>query len=109
MPAAAARDSGLLSSVIAFSDTGDNILVSGATNKSVRVYRIFFTVSADTNLIVKNGVTALTGTITMYAGGTFVLDVSNEPWFIITSGNSFVINQSGTATVGGKFDYHRSP
>lgn len=107
MPAAAKRDTNLQSAVISFSNTGDNTVVAAVTNQSIRVYRLFFVVSADTNIVIKNGSTALTGTITMFAGGTFLLDVSREPWFTTTVGNAFVINQSGTANIGGKIDFQQ--
>ncbi len=107
MPAAALRDSNLVSAAISFNTTGDNTIISLTANQGIRVYRLMLVADASTNIIFKNGSTALTGAIPLFAGGAFVLDVSNEPWFIVSVGSAFVINQSGTANIAGKLDYHK--
>lgn len=107
MPPAALRDSNLQVAVISFNNTGDNTIVAAIANKGIRVYRLIMVSDSSTTVIFKNGTTALTGAIPLYAGGAFVLDVSNEPWFISSVGSAFVINQSGTATITGKLDYHQ--
>ena len=107
MPAAALRDSNLQTAVVSFSSSGDNTIIGATANQGIRVYRIFFVADVATTIIFKNGSTALSGSIPLFSGGAFVLDVSNEPWFITSIGSAFVINQSGTANVGGKVDFQK--
>lgn len=107
MPAAALRDSNLQTSVVSFNSTGDNTIIAAVANQGIRVYKIFFVADATTTIVFKNGSTALSGSIPLFAGGAFVLDVSQEPWFMTSIGSAFVINQSGTANVGGQIYFHQ--
>lgn len=90
---------------IDFTTTGDNTVVSGTAQQTVRVYKIFFVVSDATDIVFKDGSTALTGAISMAAKGSFILDFDAEPWFATSAGSAFVINQSGTAQVSGRIYY----
>ena len=100
-----ATSSDLTEISINFSGTGDNTVVSAVAGQHVRVYKIFFVVNAATNLIFKNDGTGLTGSVAMLANGSFVLDFDERPWFTATSGNAFIINQSGTAQISGRCYY----
>ena len=94
---------------ISASSTGDNVVVSTVAAQTVRVYRIFFTVSAATTITFRDGGgTSLTGAMTFTAGGSFVLDFQGDPWFITSSGNAFIINQSGSAQISGRVYYTQS-
>lgn len=94
--------SNFTAAAITFSNTGDNIVIAGTANQTIRVFRIFFVTSAATNITIKNGAgTSLTGAMAMGANGGFTLDFQNEAWFITSAGNDFIINQSGTAQVSG--------
>lgn len=109
MPYAALRDANLLTVAISFSSTGDNAVVAAVANKQIRIYRLFFVVSAATNLIFKDGASvSLSGAIPFTANGGLVLDQSNDPWVTTTTGNAFIINQSGTANVAG-IAYYQQP
>ena len=92
---------------ISFSDTGDNTVVAATAGQSIRVYRIFFVASADTTVTIKNGTTALTGEITVFAGGAFVLEYNEEPWFTTSAGSAFVLSQTGTAQISGRLEYQK--
>jgi hypothetical protein len=94
---------------IDFSATGDNTLVAGAASQSVKVYKLFFVASAATTIIFKHAGTALTGPITLAAGGSVVLDFDAEPWFTTGSAEAFVLNQSGTAQISGRVYYIQGP
>lgn len=107
MPAAALRDSNLRIASIGFNSTGDNTVIAAVANQGIRIYKIFFVADASTNIIFKNGSTALSGTIPLFAGGAFVLDTSNDPWFMTSVGSAFVINQSGTSSIGGMVYFHQ--
>lgn len=94
---------------IDFSGTGDNIIVvAGDPTHRVKVWRLFLVVSADTILTFKDGASdAFSGPLAMLANGSITFDMipgtreSDTPWFRTEPGNDFIINQSGTATVGG--------
>lgn len=96
---------------INFSATGDNVIVAGVPDQRVKVYSLFFVVSADTMVTIKDGAgIVLAGPMAMKANGSVVLDYREEagepiPWFTTSPGNAFIINQSGVAQVGGKLDY----
>lgn len=94
--------------VIDFSNTGDNAVVSGSANQTIRVFRLFFVSSDATIITLKNGSTALTGAMTLSAGGAFVLDYQCEPWFRTTAGNGFIISQTGTAQISGRIYHQKS-
>lgn len=95
---------------INFSASGDNVIVAGTANQTIRVFRMFFVTSAATNITIYDGAsgTALTGAMAMGANGGFTLDYQNEAWFHTSAGNAFVINQSGTAQVSGRCYYQKS-
>lgn len=100
--------SGLSEAKIDFVATGDNTIVAAVAAQTTRLHRIFFVVSADTNVTIKDGATALTGVITMKAGGSFVLDMDGDPWFTGSTNTNFIINQSGTAQISGRMYYKQS-
>lgn len=88
---------------------GDNILIPGVATQTTRVYRVFFVLSDNSNLVFADSTpTNLTGPITMYAGGSFVLDLQGEPWFTTAAGEDFVLNQTGTAQISGRIYYTQS-
>lgn len=86
---------------------GENIIVAAIALKSVLVYRIFFVASTATTVTFIDGTggTAFTGAVTLTAGGSFVLDLDEEPWFDTTRGNAFIISQTGTAQLSGRIYY----
>lgn len=93
---------------ISFSSSGDNTVVAATAAQSIRVYRMTFVVSADTVITIKDGAgTSLTGAMTFFAGGAYVLEWSDVPWYTTTAGNAFIINQTGTAQVSGRVEYQK--
>jgi hypothetical protein len=99
----------LSSTVVDTSATGDNVIVSTQSAQTVRIFRMFFVVSAATTITLKSGGSAkLTGTMTFNAGGAFVLDFEGEPWFITAASQAFIINQTGTAQISGLVQYTQS-
>lgn len=94
---------------ITFSNTGDNTVIAGVSGQTIRVWRLFFVVNAATNVTIKDGAsTSLTGAMAMAANGGFTLDLQGDPWFVTSSGNNFVVNQSGTAQISGTIYYTQS-
>lgn len=96
------------STTINTSSTGDNTLVAGLSSQTVRVYRMFFVVSAATTITFKDGSLGLTGAMTFVSGGSFVIDFSGDPWFVTSPGNGFILNQSGTAQISGRVYFTQS-
>lgn len=91
---------------IDFTGTGDNTLVAAVGGKKVYVYQLFLVQSAGSNLTFKDGAgTALTGTMSMLASGSITLFANGQPYFTTSTGNAFVLNQSGTAQVSGRLYY----
>ena len=90
---------------INFASTGDNTLVAGVAGKIISVFKIFFVVSAATNLVFKDGTTALTGAMSMSANGSLTFAYDSTPWFFASPGNNFVLNQSGLAQISGDIYY----
>jgi len=95
----------LLHAAIEFSGTGDNILVTPPAGQRVVVYQLFALADAATIFRFKSGGTSLTGPLSIPAGGSITLDNNREPWFVTAIGEDFILNQSGTATVGGVVGY----
>ena len=100
---------GSTQAAIDFTATGDNTIVAGVAGQTIRVVKMFFIVGAATNVTIKDGTgTNLTGAMPFAANGGLVLDEARDPWFTTSSGNAFVLNQSGTATIAGRIYYEQS-
>lgn len=96
----------LTATPITFATSGDNTVVAAVAAKTTRVYRIFFVCAAGTVITIKNGAgTALTGAMTMGAGGAFMLDFQAEPWFTCSANTAFIINSSNAVQVSGAVYY----
>lgn len=96
----------LQAAVINTTSTGNNTLISAATNQIIRVFKIFFVVGGTTNITMQDGAsTALTGAMPFVANGAFVLDNSGTPWFTSSAGNAIVLNQSGAVQISGAVYY----
>lgn len=99
----------LTNAAINASSTGDNVIVSTQSAQTVRVFRMYFVVSAATTITFKSGGgTALSGAISLLANGAIVLDFDGEPWFLTTASQAFIINQTGTAQISGTIYYTQS-
>lgn len=95
---------------ISSASTGDITIVAGVAGKVIRVWKIFFNIGAASNLTFKDGAsTSLSGAMNFPANGGLVLDHDSEAWFTATSGNAFIINQSGTAQISGACYYTQVP
>ena len=95
----------LLEAKLDFNATGDTSVIAGVAGQTIRIYRIFFVVGANTSIKFKDGATDLTGLMTMLSAGAFVLDFQADPWLTTSAASAFVINQSGTAQISGRVYY----
>jgi len=98
----------LTSEVIDFGGAGDNTIVSGQAERTIRVFKVFFVASDATEITFKDGAVALTGPITLMDGGSFVLDFDGEPWFMTSVGADLVLNSSNPSQVSGRIYYTTS-
>lgn len=96
----------LSADTISFALAADNVLVSGVSKKRILVYRIWFVCSGATTLTFKDGITtSLSGAFSMLANGSFVLDLSNLPWFQTSVGKDLVLTSSNAIQVSGMIYY----
>ena len=94
---------------IAFTTSGDNIVVQGLVGKQIKVLQFFYTVSGSTIIVFKSytspGVTAsLSGLVTFAGNGSQVQDYMQLP-LTCRVGDSYVMNSSAAVTVGGTLWY----
>lgn len=97
---------------IDFAAPGDNVVVPATLDYQIRVFQLFLLVCQDTELTFKDGAgTALTGPMCMLAHGSIVLDFvrgsreADQPWFLTSPGNAFIINSSNPGQVSGRLYY----
>ncbi len=95
-------------SIAAFSATssGDATAVPAFTNRVIAVHRIKLLMSAVTTLQFKDGTTALSGPEPC-AGQN--MDYSDEPYYLTTAGNAFVISLGAAVQCGGSIWYRLQP
>jgi hypothetical protein len=87
---------------------GDNAIVAAVASQTVRVYRLVLVFAGTTTAIVKQGATALTGTMTFQPGATLVLDFSEEPWFTGASGAAINLTLGSAVQVSGLIQYKQA-
>lgn len=92
---------------LSFSSSGDNTAIAAATGKTIKVWKIAFTVAGAVNVTFKDGAsTSLSGAYVLTANGSnFVLDYDGSPWFVTQPGNAFIINLSGAVALTGQVWY----
>ena len=93
--------------VISFSASGDNTIITGSTASTIKVYRLILSSTASTSLTFKEGSVSLSGAIPIGSNSPLVIDVSGSgyPWFTTAGTDSFIINSSTTASIGGTVSY----
>lgn len=103
---------GLQSASINATIDGDNILVTGEAGKLIKIWAIFFVLSAAADIKFKDGAaTDFTGIMKMTANGSLSLDFVEFPWFVCSSGNDFILNSDvvvGGIQIGGRVYYTQS-
>jgi hypothetical protein len=95
----------LANAVIEFSANGDNTVITAPADLRVAVHQLAAVCSAGTTLRFKSGANSISGPIPVGALGALTLENTGEPWFVTNPGENLVINQSGSATVGGVLGY----
>lgn len=100
---------GLTRASISVAASGDNTVIAGVGGQTIRVFRIFFVTAAAVNVTIKDGAgTSLTGAMSFLPNGGMVLDFTNEPWFVTSTANAFIINLSTAVQTSGAVYYTQS-
>ncbi len=99
--------SDLLDMPVDFASTGDNVIIAGVADQVIRVWKLWFLCSAATNITFKEATINKSGAAPFSTNEGMVLDFDTKPWVTCASGDSFVLNQSGTAQVSGMVYYTR--
>ena len=86
-----------------FSSTGNNTVIANpSTTAFMAIWGFSMVISAASNITFYNGPNALSGAQAMQIDGSYSFpDNGNQPMFLIDPGQSFIVNQSGTAQCGG--------
>lgn len=91
---------------------GDNILVAGVANQTIKVYRMILAFGAGVNAKWFSNPQAtnhpLTGTFPMFAGGSMTMEPSGIPWFTTQAGESLNLALNGAVNVGGIIGFVQS-
>lgn len=82
--------------------------IAAVASQTVRVFRLVLTADAATTITFRDSANNFGDSQYLAANGSVVLDLSNEPWYITSSGNAFVIKQSGSANLGVRIWYTQS-
>ena len=90
---------------------GDILPVAAVAGQIIRLYKIWFVVTAATSITFKDGAggTALSGPAALGANAGFVLDLDGQPWYVTSAGNALAINSSGATQVSGTMYYTQTP
>ena len=97
--------------VVSISSSGDNTVITGIPGKVIRVHRVALTAPSGSPVDInfKNGSTSMG---TFKAVGSLVLSNDDDPsgyrpWFVLSDGNSLVLNLSSAVAVTGKISYRQ--
>lgn len=92
---------------LSFSSSGDNTAVAASTGKTIKIWKLAFTVAGAVNPTFKDGAsTSLSGAFVLTANGSnLVFDYDGSPWWVTSPGNAFIINLSGAVALTGQVWY----
>lgn len=91
---------------------GDNILVNGVANTTIKVYRLLFGFGGGANIEFYSGPSAgadnLTGVFPLFAGGSIIMEPSGIAWMTTSVGANLVLNSDTASNMGGVLGYVQS-
>jgi hypothetical protein len=89
--------------------SGDFTVITATGSQTGRLQAIFLVAAGATTFKFQdNASTDLTGYITLYPGGSFVLDLRSEPWFTTGVNATLTMNFSTAAQVSGRAYWTKS-
>lgn len=87
----------------------NNILVAGAVAKTIKVYRLFYVLSAGATVqLSDSGGNDWTGDLPTTAGGGAAFQASGIPWFTTAAGADLVLTSDTAVNLGGAIGYVQS-
>jgi hypothetical protein len=103
---ATAQFSSTTFTVIDFASSGDHTIVTGQSSTGIVIYEFLLWNASLQDIRLKSGSTLLTGPLLNFCSLCgMILPFSGGPHMTLASGNSFVINTSGTTQVSGYVRY----
>lgn len=91
---------------------GDNVLVAGVANTTIKIYRMLFGFGGGSNVQFFSGPSAnnnpVTGILYMFGGGGITMQPSGIPWFTTRPGDALILNSTVAANMGGILGYVQS-
>ena len=92
----------LVKTIVNFSASGDNSIVSGVAGKTIKLYRLYLLIAAATTIEIKTSSGAvLDGPYAYAAAGVLELDLSTYAWAETATADNLVINSSNAVQVNG--------
>lgn len=97
---------------LAPSAVGNNILVAGVANQTIKVYQMELSFAGAVSAKFRSNPIAsahlLSGTYNMFAGGSITLPPTASPWFTTQPGESFNLDANAAVNIGGVLGYVQS-
>jgi hypothetical protein len=88
------------------SAVGDNIVIAGTPGLRIAIHQFSLYAAADNTIRLLDGSQDLQGPLTNFAAGAgYFLAYQEEPHFVLSPGDSFVINLANATAVGGFVKY----
>jgi len=94
---------------LAPSANGDNILIAGVANQTIKIYQLELSFAAVASAKFMSGAVGLnhklTGTLNIFAGTSVTMPPSTQPWLTTQPGEGFNLNLNAAIAVGGVLGY----
>lgn len=96
----------LLSAIIDTATSGDNTIIAAVTGRKFAIFQMWLWINGTVTITLKNGAGAnLIGPMACVAQNNPQWPHGDDPWFITSAGNAFIINLSGAVQVSGRVYY----
>lgn len=97
---------------LAPSANGDNILIAGVANQTIKIYQLQLSFAGGVNAAFFSNPVAsahrLSGTYDMFVGGSITMPPTPSPWLTTQPGESFNLNTNAAVAIGGVIGYVQS-
>lgn len=90
----------------------DNTLIAAVVLKTIKMFRLLFVFAGNTNIQFFDGPSVnnvpLTGLMTMFTGGSIMLQATGIPWWVDAVNTALVLNSSQAVNMGGMIGFVQS-
>lgn len=94
---------------IAVANIGNNLLVAGVANTTIKVYRLFYAINGGTTIQLRDSAgNQWTGPMQTGATGGAAFQASGVPWFTCAVGADLDLNAGAAVQIGGQVGYVQS-